>query len=276
MTEILTKLTTTTNSAITLDHTVVDKMMNVRHLSNYSGRIKSIRFFSVKELPWCSPSDSPVRLSRPQKKNPRQPSQPSQIPIDRFGIVAAVSKCKNRVIGVNGGLPWKIPQDVERFKSLTGERILIVGRRTFEECPSLAHVNHTKYCIVISKSMKNFDDFQVETLQSCELKIAGSLTEALHLARTLVKDKDGHTTSLQCWIGGGEKVFEEALRHPSAAEIHLSWVDVEIDITSSEDFSRFPAKYRWDNKFKIFSEKEYPGTSTAPRFTYTIYKPQRA
>jgi dihydrofolate reductase len=189
--------------------------------------------------------------------------------------VAAASSCKKQVIGIDGGLPWSIPKDRELFKSLTREKILIIGRRTLEECPSLVHVKHTSHCIIVSKSMRNLDDYKTKHV-NCELKIVRSFPEALHCARNLATEtsKDNNN-SLQCWVGGGQSLFEKALRHPSAAEIHLSWVQLEMDISSNNEYARFPAKYRWDHKFKPFSEKLYPGNPKTPSFVYSIYKLQK-
>lgn len=45
-------------------------------------------------------------------------------------IIAAVSE--NRVIGNKSSLPWRIPQDLSRFKALTLGHTLLMGRKTFE------------------------------------------------------------------------------------------------------------------------------------------------
>jgi dihydrofolate reductase len=47
-------------------------------------------------------------------------------------IVAAAS---NRVIGRNGGLPWRLPEDMKWFKARTAGRPLIMGRKTWESFP---------------------------------------------------------------------------------------------------------------------------------------------
>lgn len=48
----------------------------------------------------------------------------------RFAIIAAIAR--NRVIGRDGGLPWHIPGDLDRFRRLTGGHALLMGRRTYE------------------------------------------------------------------------------------------------------------------------------------------------
>jgi len=43
-----------------------------------------------------------------------------------------VAMANNRVIGVDGGLPWKLSADLKRFKQLTMGSSIIMGRKTYE------------------------------------------------------------------------------------------------------------------------------------------------
>lgn len=45
-------------------------------------------------------------------------------------LVAAVGA--NGVIGRDGGLPWRLPEDMRHFKALTLGHVLVMGRRTYE------------------------------------------------------------------------------------------------------------------------------------------------
>lgn len=48
----------------------------------------------------------------------------------RVYLVAAVAA--NGVIGANGELPWRLPEDLKHFKALTMGRPVIMGRKTWE------------------------------------------------------------------------------------------------------------------------------------------------
>jgi dihydrofolate reductase len=48
----------------------------------------------------------------------------------KLSLIAALAD--NRVIGRGGGLPWHLPDDLRRFKSLTMGRPILMGRRTFD------------------------------------------------------------------------------------------------------------------------------------------------
>ena len=50
--------------------------------------------------------------------------------IPELSIVAAVAS--NGVIGARGALPWRLPDDLRRFRALTRGHAVIMGRRTWE------------------------------------------------------------------------------------------------------------------------------------------------
>ena len=51
------------------------------------------------------------------------------------GLFLVVARAVNGVIGDAGGLPWKLPADMRRFRQLTLDKTVIMGRRTFESLP---------------------------------------------------------------------------------------------------------------------------------------------
>jgi len=51
------------------------------------------------------------------------------------GLFLVVARATNGVIGNRGGLPWKIPADMRRFRQLTLDKTVIMGRKTFESLP---------------------------------------------------------------------------------------------------------------------------------------------
>jgi dihydrofolate reductase len=223
------------------------------------GTKQAKRYLAVKALSWCAPSSH--SSSKPKNStttaddiNNDQPL----IPIQQFGIVAAMST--NRIIGINGKLPWRLPKDRKSFKALTENKILIIGRNTFEENPLRRHIDHAAASVVISRSL---DKRIFETDDS--LKIARSFPEALHIARLLVHERNlivdtnsgnNDATDLACWVAGGTRVYNEALLHPSAHKLHLTTVDNEIHVLPDQQFAQFPPFYRWDNKFKAISKVE--------------------
>ena len=50
-----------------------------------------------------------------------------------LALIAAVAR--NGVIGRDGKLPWRLPEDLRRFRTLTTGHSIIMGRRTWESLP---------------------------------------------------------------------------------------------------------------------------------------------
>jgi dihydrofolate reductase len=270
--------------------------------NNCSGSIYDKRFdhhiaasrrqFSVKELPWCSASDSPNHRRRVAAATHTITKGKAFFqPIDKFGIVAAMA-AHSRVIGLHGSLPFKSPTDRNLFKGLTKDRILIVGRKTLqdEQHQSLDHVRHAKYCIVVSTTSSDLDKLLNGSESERDrdwrmLRLARSLDEALDKARELEKyvdcvndeEHDSSRSKLKCWVAGGERLFDEALKHSSASELHLTTVHVDVDITNVplDHIARFPAKYRWDHNYQEQYSKSFDHVSLPsdePTICYQVYK----
>lgn len=218
------------------------------------------------------------KLSRPQSVSALEP-------IHKFGIVAAMST--NHVIGVNGSLPWKLPEERRIFENLTKNKILIIGRRTFEEEEGdLSHVRHCIHCIVVSRSLNKvgWNDCVYDPKQApnTTIHLASSFTEAVGMARELEKElkskgRNVHQSSndISCWVAGGQTIYKEALVHSSASQLHLSVVDIDIQPKDESETAFFPAKEAWE---KLFEERKTErhacftdGADKVPTFTYHVY-----
>lgn len=104
-------------------------------------------------------------------------------------IIAAVAD--NGAIGVRGGMPWHINEDLKYFKRVTMGCPVIMGRTTFE---SLGKPLPGRLNIVLSRSRGDFPE-GVVCVQSAE--------EAFREA--------GRTGAEQCFIIGGAKVYAQLL-----------------------------------------------------------------
>jgi dihydrofolate reductase len=51
-------------------------------------------------------------------------------------ITLHLARADNGVIGRDGGLPWRLPADLKRFKAQTMGKPMIMGRKTFEGFPA--------------------------------------------------------------------------------------------------------------------------------------------
>ena len=119
-------------------------------------------------------------------------------------MIALVVACsKNRVIGNNGRIPWKIPGEQKRFKELTTGHVVVMGRRSYEE---IGKPLPNRTTIVVSKT-KEFKGNNCHTVKS--------LQEAIRLAG----DKD-------VFISGGARLYKEAI--PLVEKMYITEVGLKI------------------------------------------------
>lgn len=81
-----------------------------------------------------------------------------------LSIIVAIAK--NNVIGKDNKLIWHLPEDLKRFKKLTTEHTIIMGRKTFE---SLGRVLPKRKHIILSHN-KDYvvDNENVEVVHSID------------------------------------------------------------------------------------------------------------
>ena len=130
-------------------------------------------------------------------------------------IAIVVAMAENRVIGRDGGLPWRLPADLARFRALTMGKPIIMGRRTHE---SIGRVLDGRHNIVLS----NQRGFQTPDFHVRELTMVHSLKEAFKKAREVASNNVKEIA-----IIGGASVYEQAL--PVADRIHLTVVHASIE-----------------------------------------------
>ncbi len=118
-------------------------------------------------------------------------------------ITLVVAVAENGVIGDQGALPWRIPEDLRRFKALTMGKPVIMGRKTWDSLPKKPLPGRAN--IVMTR----------DTLFHAEgAEVAGSLGNALAVA--------GRESPEEIMVIGGEAVFAAAL--PLASRIYLTEV----------------------------------------------------
>lgn len=115
-----------------------------------------------------------------------------------------VAMSENRVIGRDNQLPWRLPADLRRVKSLTMGHCLIVGRKTFE---SIGRPLPGRRMIVVTRQI----DYAPEGVE-----VAHSLPSALELCQG----------DDEVFIGGGARIYEEALE--TADRIYLTILHEKI------------------------------------------------
>lgn len=50
-------------------------------------------------------------------------------------IIGVMAVDPSGVIGINNGLPWHYPSELEHFRQVTDKQVIVMGRKTFEAIP---------------------------------------------------------------------------------------------------------------------------------------------
>ncbi len=144
----------------------------------------------------------------------------------KVSIIVAVAG-KKRVIGIKGGMPWYIPQELKRFKEITMGHPIIMGRKTFE---SIGKALPGRINIVITRDAAYTKE---------GIMVVHSLEKALQVT--------SHAQgSDEVFIIGGGEIYEQALSFrnkqalPLVGKLYLTIIDKEIEgDTFFPDYSDF-------------------------------------
>lgn len=152
----------------------------------------------------------------------RSAHSPSVIsgPRARLTLIAALDR--NRALGRDNALPWHLPDDLKRFKSLTLGKPVLMGRKTAE---SLGRALPGRRNLVLTRG--GWDALE-------GMETVASLDEAVALSEGGL------------WVIGGGEVFALAL--PRADALRLTWVDTAID-GADAFFPAFDAA-QWQETFR--------------------------
>ncbi len=149
----------------------------------------------------------------------------------KISIIAAIAK--NRELGKNNKLLWRIPEDLKRFKALTLNHPVIMGRKTYE---SIGHTLPNRTNIIITRNIHYI-------APNC--KIFDSLEKSINFAKTIERD--------EIFIIGGGEIYKQALPH--ANKLYLTIVQSSFDAdTFFPEYSEFKnVVYKKESKDKNYS-----------------------
>lgn len=119
-------------------------------------------------------------------------------------MIAAASA--NNLIGVKGQVPWRIPEDMRRFKELTLNHPVIMGRKTWLSIPEEYRPLSERRNIILSRTIE----------KERGMYVARNIGESLMFAG-----------GKNLFIIGGQQIYEQFL--PLANRIELTKVYKEFE-----------------------------------------------
>jgi dihydrofolate reductase len=161
----------------------------------------------------------------------------------KVSLIAAVAR--NRVIGRDNDVPWKLPADLRRFKRLTMGHAMLMGRRTFESIGGRPLPGRP--LIVVSRQ------------QGPEgVQMARSVQEGIDFARAA-----GET---ELFVAGGTEIYREAL--PVADRLYLT--RIEEDVPGDAYFPEFD-----ETRWRLVAREDHAPTEEVP-FAWSFQDYERA
>jgi dihydrofolate reductase len=159
----------------------------------------------------------------------------------KVSLIAALAR--NRVIGRDNRLPWRLPADLRRFKQLTMGHTLLVGRTTFE---SIGRPLPGRTMLVASRQEGYAPD---------GVRVVRSVQEALDVAR------EGGETEL--FVAGGAEIYRQTL--PVADRLQLT--RIEEDVRGDAYFPEYD-----ETQWKLMDRQDHEPTEETPfAWSFQVY-----
>ncbi len=130
------------------------------------------------------------------------------------------AQARNRAIGLNGALPWRLPEDMAHFKLKTAGCPVIMGRKTWQSLPAKFKPLPGRRNIVLTRS-EVWHEHGAERSRTLQVALL----------------KCEHSTDV--WVIGGAEIYAQALPLAQTAEV------TEIDADFAADAFAPPLGPNW-------------------------------
>jgi dihydrofolate reductase len=117
------------------------------------------------------------------------------------------------VIGRAGAIPWRLPEDLARFKNLTLGHTVVMGRRTWESLPARVRPLPGRRNVVLTRQ-------------------ADYMAEGAHVMSSLYDALSG----ADVWVIGGAEIYVLALPHAARCEV----TEVDLQLPRQDDDAMAP------------------------------------
>ena len=144
------------------------------------------------------------------------------------------------VIGRDGGIPWRLPEDQARFKELTMAHAVVMGRLTWESLPAKVRPLPGRRNVVVTRQ-------------------ADYMADGAEVVTTLENALSGDET----WVIGGEQVYMLALPIATRCEV----TEIEVDVPRDDGDAVAPVL----DESWLGAEGEWLTSSSGLRYRFFSY-----
>lgn len=110
------------------------------------------------------------------------------------------------VIGRDGGIPWRLPEDMARFKDLTIGHTVVMGRRTWESLPPKFRPLPDRRNVVLTRNPR----YRAEGAE-----VVTAVEDALAVP--------------DAWVIGGSEIYHLAMPAATRCEVTEVEIDLRLD-----------------------------------------------
>jgi dihydrofolate reductase len=143
------------------------------------------------------------------------------------------------VIGRNGAIPWRLPEDLARFKELTMGRAVIMGRLTWESLPKSVRPLPGRRNVVVTRQA----DYMAQGAE-----VVSSIEDA---------------PLDDAWVIGGSQIYGLALPLATRCEV----TEVEIDLRREDDDALAPVL----DEAWVGTQGDWHDSSSGLRYRFSSY-----
>ena len=160
-------------------------------------------------------------------------------------LILIVAMSKNSVIGINGDLPWHITEDLKRFKLLTINNFVLMGRKTFDSILNrLGKPLPDRTNIILTRDKSTKEKFERKFNQ---VFVFHDLDSIFSWAKSKNIEK--------IFVAGGSEIYE--LIFPYADELNVTHLNLRFEgdaffpKINKEEWSKKCEKWKIDQKNQI-------------------------
>ncbi|WP_246230691.1 dihydrofolate reductase [Mycolicibacterium sediminis] len=155
-----------------------------------------------------------------------------------MGLIWAQST--SGVIGRDGGIPWRLPEDQARFKELTLGQTVVMGRLTWDSLPATVRPLPGRRNVVVTRQ----GDFVAD-------------------GATVVGDLEAALTEPDTWVIGGARIYVAALPRATRCEV----TEVDVDLPREDDDAVAPVlDEQW-----VCTDGDWLTSASGVRYRFSSY-----
>jgi dihydrofolate reductase len=168
----------------------------------------------------------------------------------------SVAASANEVIGAAGGLPWHLPEDLRRFRTLTAGHAVVLGRLTHESIVArLGRPLPGRTSVVVSSRPPGADPAVIWVTSVARAMAAAQAAEA--------GGPHGGSGTAEVFVAGGVSVYAQAL--PLVGRVYLTRLHREV-----AGDTRMPDG--WLDGFALVSREDRAGDGPGGGYSFLVYE----